>query len=203
MNNPYYKIGILVFGFVLMASALWFVFLRQPSAPENTGNQLTVDQILDNLSSGPELSVTRTPVREQPARVALESVTTEERWEDLLSSQARLFTEQYGTYTNQSDFSHITKLKPEMTSRLQNHVDAYIADIKADHPYTNGYYGVTTRALTHDLGLHTPKDNKVNIIVGTQRTESQGETKNTYNQYATVKMIYFGGEWLIDGLFWE
>ncbi len=203
MNTTYYKIGILVFGFVLLAGAIWFVLFREPTPPETLQEQVSLEEILDDLSSDSEVGIIETPTQEVPIKVNLKPVTVQERWEDLLGNQARTFVSRYGTYTNQSDFANIKSLKPQMTLRLSRYVDTYIDDIKTKYPYTKGYYGITTRAFTQDFGNYTSQNSKVNVIIETQRIETIGDTTRTFNQDVTVSMVYSGGVWLIDGVFWE
>lgn len=207
MNNTYYKIGILVFGFLFLASALWFVVFRSDSTDtvtEPLSEQKTIDQVLNDLTSDNAGTFDQgTPVREIVSQVDLVPVNVEDRWKDLLSAQVRSFVEQYGTYTNQSNFSHIARLEPQMTSRLYRYTDTYVATIKSEHPYTEGYYGITTRAFAPDFGTYTSKNSSVTVIVGTQRVESIGNTVSTFNQDVSVNMVYSNGAWLIDGVFWE
>lgn len=213
--NIYYKIGILVSGVIILAGAMWFFVFRSSSTSQNTAVPKDINQILADLSGNdPSQFVRNTgassanksnvnPGESEP-KVNLKPLSSEQLAEAELENLVARFIERWGTYSNQSDFSNLKSLDFQMTSKMKRFIETYVDQIKQDHPYQKGYYGVTTRSVAVDLGSFNSGLSFVKASVGTRRTETIGASEpKAFNQNATVDLVKINSEWLVDGVFWE
>ena len=212
--NIYYKIGILVFGLIILGGALWFFIFHSGSISQNNAQPKSVNQILADLSgndpnafvanTGTSFSNANTNAGTSAPTVKLEPLSAEQLAAADLENKIARFIERWGTYSNQSDFSSLKSLDPQMTSKMQSFVEFYIDQIKQDQPYQAGYYGITTKSVAVDLGNFNSGLRFTKAEVGTRRVETIGDAEsNTFNQNVTVDLVKVNNEWLVDGVFWE
>jgi hypothetical protein len=212
--NIYYKIGIVISGFIILAGALWFFVFGFGSSGPDTSQPRNVNQILADLSGNDPNTFVRntgTGITNNPntnsdtkeLKVDLIPLSSEQLAEAELEDFVARFIERWGTYSNQSDFSSLKSLDSQMSSKMRNFIDSYTDQIKQDYPYQNGYYGITTRSVAVDLGNFNSGLSFTEASIGTRRTETMGSAESsTFNQDVTVDLIKINNEWLVDGVFW-
>ncbi len=112
---------------------------------------------------------------------------------------AQIFTERYGSYSNQGNFANLRDLFPQMTKTMQNRTNEFIRD----NPLPAGnYLGVTTQALRTEVAQKT--NDQALIKVFTQQIEATAalpQARISYPQ-AEIKLIKNGLNWLVDEFKW-
>ena len=115
---------------------------------------------------------------------------------------AKDFVERFGSFSNQTNFENMELLKIKMTPRVRQFADGYVAGIKKDHPYTFGYFGITTQVVASELTYYEPSDNFTTLKLGTVREETAGSETKTYNQDVELELVKVGSVWRVDGIYW-
>lgn len=122
-----------------------------------------------------------------------------------LARIATSFTERFGTYSNQSNFSNIASLKIFMSQEMKKWSDQYIANQKKNNHDTAIYYGITTKAATTEIQDYDDDLGTANILVITRRREATGTTNNLSNvftQNAQIDFIKENGSWKVNKASW-
>jgi hypothetical protein len=144
---------------------------------------------------------------EEPAAAPAPSApAVKEITKDDLMRIASSFSERFGSYSNQSNFSNINDLRIFMTANMQNWADKFIADQRAQDKDTSIYYGIITKSVTGELMDFDDDQGKAVILVKTRRREAISSTNNTTNvfdQNITVYFIKENGAWKIDNAVWQ
>jgi hypothetical protein len=208
--NTYYKIGILVAAVVIIGGLLWFAFLRPEPAPQETRQPQNLDQVLTDLSGNNpnqfivnQEATDQPPLVVEPTGVDLAELSPEEQASQKAQVAAKNFVERWGTYSNQTNLGHLRELSGNMTQKMQAYVEDYINQIRASHPYQDGYYGITTRAAAANIDNFNVNASQLEVLVAARREETQpnGEVR-AFNQDVRVKLIKSGEDWLVDSVYW-
>lgn len=208
--NRYYIIAIIVLAVVILGGVLWFFTLRpDPVTPAVEPNK-NLDDILSTISGNAPDQFVRNPAAiteggsaPVPTRIELVPLTPEEEAEQTIEKTVARFVERWGTYSNQTNFSNIRSLDSLMTQSMENSIETYISSIQREHPYQEGYYGVTTKVVSVKVEEFSLESTDLTVIVGTRRDETRLDgTTDTFNQHAEVQITQGSGTWLVSSLVW-
>jgi hypothetical protein len=206
MLNNRKQIGILIIslGLLILLVILYFIF-RQPTATTPSSSVNPSNQSGPNLPATPTAGTT-TPSslvsnkqfdisKEKPHVIGLAD----------LAKRAMLYSERFGSYSNQSDYGNFSDLKIFMTPGLRTWTDKYINDLKKNASSSAGYYGIETKALTTEAKSFDDKAGTANITVTTQRRESREQIGggDPYLQKIDFTFVKSGNDWLIDKIYWQ
>jgi len=133
--------------------------------------------------------------------IDFEVSTPEEVELQRVKNLSSLFTERFGSYSNQGDFENVSDLMPLMTGTLQAWAEGYIEENTALDDSV--YFGVSTKALATEVISFDPVAGRAEINVQAQRTEVSSEGTKTYNQTLNIRLVKSGNEWLIDFIKWQ
>lgn len=208
--NSYYKIGIIVFGFIILLGAMWFVLFRDTTPGPEKQEPKTFDQILTDLTkdkgntgSG-EVVVVDPGVQPNYDEVNLDPMSPEEAAQLEIRQTAIRFIERWGTYSSQSTLDNIKSLDSSMTEKLRAYSEQYMTQIRNDHPYQDGYYGITTKVATFDMLNIDLSAGSAELHVNTRREETiKNAEPVAFTQDAEIHLKRVSGTWLVDGVFWE
>ena len=114
---------------------------------------------------------------------------------------AKLFTERYGSYSNEADFQNIRDVIPLMSKTFAATTTADLATKKIP----TGFYGITTRVITVKVLKNDDKAGMALVDVDTQRQEETGSAQNTSVKYQTIELAFVkeSGVWLVDSATWR
>jgi len=206
------KVIIFVAGLVILIIALWLIIFRPAPPPERT-NQAQLGEILEALSEPAELAPLETSGNGAPAAAQdsgrrpiverLVPLNTLELEAQELEILVRDFVERWGSFSNQNDFASILELKDLMTSRLQEYSDTYINDLRQEHPYAQGYFGITTQAAVIELEPLQSQASSLSALVKTRRQESTDTSTRDYSQDIELELFRVGERWLVAGVYWQ
>lgn len=191
-------IAIVVGGVLLIVGILYFVF-RPGSAPLPPQTQAPAEQASNaNLPEpgsvvAPPESAIQTPTNQK-----------EQQLREEIKRLGIMFTERFGSYSNQSNFANITDLQPVMTESMKNWSLIYIDRLKTSFT-GQGYKGVTTRVIASSLTIFEPDSGRIEVALTTQREELNGSTANSTVYYQGMKLVFIQENklWKVDGAFWE
>lgn len=123
-----------------------------------------------------------------------------------LERLAKSFSERFGSFSNQSNYSNITDLKMFMSEKMQKWADTYVAKNSKSSSDNAVYYGVTTKALSVKTQSYNESAGTAEIIVQTRRRESVGTSNNSSNLYSQDILISFVKEdsaWKVSSAYWQ
>lgn len=114
---------------------------------------------------------------------------------------ARLFTERFGTFSNQDDFAGIELVRPYITPSFSRWFDTGYKDQLAEKYSSTDYAGETVKVL--DVIMESETNNSAVAAVRTQRTIRTQDGDKTSYQTLRLDMQKSEGVWLIDGAYWQ
>lgn len=183
-------ITLVIVAVAVLGVAIWWYFNRQP-AVNNTANVAPVN----TNTSVVVVNTTNTAPTNQLAKPSDDEKLTAIRL-------ANLFTERFGSYSNQSGMQNITDLKPYMTAAMQSWADQYVATQKKAVANTNTYQATVTKVLSTVVTKQT--STAIDLRISTSRSdESGGEQVKSYYQDLVIKMVKVGSDWKVDGAYWQ
>ena len=198
------KIVLLVLlGIIIISLLFYFLFFYNPQAdinsntsdPDvNTGGVLNLERPI-NLENGAVI------INKQV--VKYDTRTPEEDLQMKLTNRARLIAERFGSFSNHSDYENIKDLEIYMTPKMKGWADDYIADNRTDSVGLEGYYGITTKALSGKMV--NLDEAAAEVMVSTQRIESREESSEDKILYQdiSVEFVKTGEDWMVDGVYWQ
>ncbi len=121
-----------------------------------------------------------------------------------LTRVAAMFTERFGTYSNQGDFDNAEDLKVFMSDELYSWATGYFASLKKELASNTEYYGMNTRSIAVKTNSLDTEKGIGDFSITAQRTEKSASAESTvkYQTFA-MKMIFNGETWKIDFVKWE
>ena len=134
-----------------------------------------------------------------PAAPAPVPPTPQEVAQTSLKNTALRFAEIYGSYSTDAKFANLKAINGLISESMKQSVAAGMA---AGAP-SQGFYGVTTRALLANIENET--NETALVTVSTQRQElfsGQGELQLRY-QNLRLSLVRQGEAWLVDGADWQ
>jgi len=207
------KIFVFIGGLIVILALFYMTLFADFSSSNTVTTSGDLKNILDDLSNQPVKSdsnlvkvgesVAVNPVTGILDRQEnLSKLSNLELTERQLEIQIRRFVEKWGSYSNQSDFFTIKSLSNKMSTSMQRHLFSYISGIQNEHPYGNGYYGISTTVVDVDIVDYASSASTLTATVAVRRMEAVADQSNVFNQYAEVDLIKIGNEWLIDKVEW-
>ena len=113
---------------------------------------------------------------------------------------AKMFTERYGSYSNEANFENLRDVLPLMTDAFATRTNDFIASAKSP----DVFYGVSSRVVTVKVEHMDDETGTATILVNTQREEAQGSTQQTAVSYQEIRLelVKEGGIWKVDSAIW-
>ncbi|MFA5886280.1 MAG: hypothetical protein WC863_00700 [Patescibacteria group bacterium] len=203
-NRKQTGILLIVLGLLFLLVILYFILAKSPSvAPKLEPDIASSSASLPSSSTNGTTTPSDKPLdgrqydisKEKPLPVGAAD----------LAKRAMLYSERFGSYSNQSDYGNFTDLKIFMTASFREWVDKYVADLKKNPQAVEGYYGIETKALTTELKSFADKDGTAEITVTTERRESNSQIGGgePYIQKIDFGFVKVGSDWLIDKAYWQ
>ncbi len=207
INQNKRKIGFLLIILAIILLILFVLFFLNPEKNIFQGI-FNREPKVEQGDKTPEQIFEEERVRERDEFIYSFDQETEfgREWdEDDFRQISRPFVERFGSYSNQSNYSNIDDLKIFMTSKMRDWADDYIRDLKVSAPVEQEFYGVTTKSLLEPKITEFDLDeSRVELLLTVQREESfSSKPSNIFSQDIKVIFIKEGGEWLVDGAFWQ
>lgn len=177
---------------IIFGLLFWFLRLRQQPGGQAIidPSKIYVPTTLPSASAG-------LPVNPEP-------VIEEKDLETTLKAVASTFTERFGSYSNEGNFSNLDELRDLMTIRMRSWTENYKISQKV-LLRGDSFYGITTQALSVKIENFDESFGQANVLVKTQRQEMKGTTKNPLVFYQDLKMqlINSGDGWKVDEVKWQ
>ena len=116
---------------------------------------------------------------------------------------AKIFTERFGTWSNQSGAGQFDDLKFFTTAKMWSWLEANQSSIVKGADNYKEYYGMTTQAVASRL-LNLQTGVAATVLVSAKRTESKGNSEpRVFNQDLKVELKKIGSRWQVDSASWQ
>lgn len=195
MINSKKKI-ILIFIIIVAILAIVGVLLFQ----KMTKQDKTIDKKIEETKPVEKLELPK-----EELNLKIEKLNEDEKQIISLKNLTKMFTERFGTFSNQANFSSIYELKPLMTDVFTDWVEqSYLNYLEKKYKLEYGYQAVVTTALTSDLIEKT--DSTASFLVKTQRVEKKKDQDNlVYNQSLKLELLKDteNNKWKVNSAYWE
>lgn len=125
--------------------------------------------------------------------------------QDLLR-MAGSFTERFGSFSNQSNYSNILDLKIFMSEKMKKWADNYIAEQRERGIKQDIYYGIITKHISKELKEFDEDLGQASVLVSTRRREatiSTSNISNVFNQDIEINFIKERQVWRVDSAYWQ
>ncbi len=218
MKNKLIGILILFFGAIIIAGVLYFLFAEKFGFP-------SINSFFETEKIAIETKNEQTPKKEekplQTEEVTKINVTdpvteknnfkpvkrTEKVFDkDDLLRLAASFSERFGSYSNQSNFSNIIDLKLFMSKKMKQWADSYVLSQRQKSTVNEIYYGITTKAVSRELIDFDDDVGHAEVVVGARRREATSSSNNTSKVFAQtiiLKFIKENNAWKVDSAHWQ
>lgn len=113
---------------------------------------------------------------------------------------ARTFAEQFGSGSNQDNFSNIIAVQSLATKSYADYLRAQVAQGRL-HNVTVPYHGYVTKALVITITNLTPT--AAAATVSTDRQETIGPKTTEYHQDLQVQLVKTGTAWQVNTATWS
>lgn len=184
---------------ILIVLAIFIVYPAfAPSAPvtETQTPAIVEPSTINPLPVNDTTPAESTPVAETPKEISDGAQRAE------VERLSRLFVERFGSYSNFSNFENITSLEAFMTEDMLAYAKTLM---KTPAEQTIGSYnGITTSVISLNTTSFTAKSKAVVTFVVQQETQSSLDAP-IVSEYrdGRVELVFSGGQWLVDGLFYN
>lgn len=133
------------------------------------------------------------------------SLVGEPQLEASLKAIAFTFTERFGSYSNEGNFSNLDSIEDLMTVRMKAWTQNYKVTQRALADEGQIYYGITTQALSADILDFDETLGRAEIEMETQRRETKKSTINPRVFYQNLKLdlVNTGDGWKVDAAQWQ
>lgn len=217
MNRKIIGIIIILSGALLLIGVVYIVFFDSSLFSDLLSrvkkNKFIQDKVKIISKKEPEQYI---PVKSQPKKIIAKNISNKEQKEDKpdleraeqedLMRMAASFTERFGSYSNQSNFSNIVDLKIFMSQRMKNWADAFIRTQRQKEGSSDIYFGIITRSIAQEVKDIDDYLGTAAILVKTRRREASGSTNNVSNEFDQNIIINFTkerGAWKVDTANWQ
>jgi len=201
MNKKIGLLSILFLGAILIATIIYYVFYFSTTTSSKTAEPKNIIPVSDTSLA---------PKKIEKETIEIKKPTIVKRdlplGQSSLERMARSFTERFGSFSNQSNFTNITDLKMVMSSDMQNWANSYIEKNKKSNVASDVYYGLTTKALSTNVKNFDDERGEATILVETRRRETIGSTSNAsklFNQTILVTFVKENRAWRVDSAYWQ
>ena len=225
MNRKFIGISIILSGILLLVGVVYVVFLDGFSFYEFFGKSAEegiVQENIEDQATGEEGKII--PIKKEAKKIIavqtqLNTETEEEKKrnteqpqrsasvsKDDLMRMAGSFTERFGSYSNQSNFSNIVDLKIFMSKRMKKWADTFIANELQKGTVNDIYYGIVTKAVAHEVLELDDYVGEASILVKTRRREATSSTSNVsqvFDQSIIINFVKELGAWKVDSANWQ
>lgn len=113
---------------------------------------------------------------------------------------SRNFAEVYGNESNQNDFKNLIDAQVWGTANFNEFLNRTIAQGRLTQE-SDPYHAFTTKAVV--LTVTRQASTTASLTVSTQRTETTGDTEDTYYQDLFLDLVKQGEDWKINAAAWD
>lgn len=140
----------------------------------------------------------------QAAAIQKKELTAEDKATASVAVVAKNFTEIYGSYSNQSDYSNLEAVLPLLSSRYRAEIAATLNNLRASYKPGATYEGTTTLVVGSATESLNDVAGTATVLVKTQRKISQGTQASYTVKYQDIRLnlIKEAGNWLVDNAKW-
>jgi hypothetical protein len=190
------QIKILIFTFIVIFLIVFIVFLLTNNGDEVENVDININKTkIDNFNN-----------TELEAEI-IEEPVIERKKEDITSlkikSVAKNFTERYGTWSTDNKDENFKSAKVYTTSRMENIIEDFIINNEKLADSYEGYYGVTTKALS--VKIINLEENEAKLSVSVQQSETSGINLDNNISYKNLnlELIKNNDDWFVNDAKWE
>ena len=185
-------VGLIVLIFLLLIT--WFVYMLLSRGGE-------VLEVPEETTYEDVIEVPDEPVRATLSEQALETEQEERTAGATVVSLSKTFTERYGSYSNEANFSNLEDVIPLMSTSFAKETRDFIDSNEVPEEY----YGVSTRVITVSVDSQDDTLGRAQVSITTQREESVDSPQNSSTKFQDIILTFKteGGTWKVDSATWQ
>jgi len=197
------KIALIALIVVVIAAAIMFIIWALVSKPElifQEQAEPVAEEPAELPSTGTGTGGVVVDIPEEETEPVIEISTSEEIEKQKVINLSTLFTERFGSFSNQGDYQNIKYVMPLMTAEMQEWAQGFIDENEASGTV---YAGTSTKVVSINIKSIDITSGQAEIDIQTQRIETRtGEEDRIYFQTLNVVLIKIDNDWLIDFAKW-
>lgn len=170
---------------IVIAGLLYWYFSNKPKTTSTTMSGTTKDGVTANVvmpaDFGPD-GVMLPEIKRTPDEVYAKQV-------------ARIFTENFGSYSNQNGNSNIDNVLPMSTDVMRKWL------LVQKKPVSGDYAGQTTLVVASRIDKIDASS--ASVIVDTQQTITNSTGESVTQRSGRVDLLLQDNDWKVDGFYWE
>lgn len=198
------KVTLIAIIVVVITAAIMFIIWALISRPDVIFRQGTIEPVAEEPT---ELPVTGTgtggvvvELSDDGNEPIIAISTSEQVEKQKVLNFSILFTERFGSFSNQGDYQNIKDVMPLMTTSMQEWAKGFIDD---NGDFGAVYVGTSTKVVSTNIKNIDLGSGRAEIDIETQRIETRtGEEDKVYFQTLNVNLLKVGNDWLIDFAKW-
>lgn len=203
---PWWGKVLIIVAIFLVILALLLTFLireRQTQAPIPPATQAPIVPQPPVGQLPPIPVITNAGILADVQGTAPQITTTQQDPGLLLIAQS--FVERFGSYSNQGRFENFNDLRIFMTDTMWRWVETHKRELEDRYGDFNTYYGIETRVISRSIDSIDDSAGRAIITCKTQRQEFSTATGSptVYYQDIRLELVRIGGEWKVNGAYWE
>jgi len=198
MKKIIFIIIVLLCSIIALLGLLLWYYKRIPVPPpqggdiadvsraDNTPENIAVKEFDDSIFNVAE---TQNPTDEEQAKAEVGLI-------------ARTFTEDYGSYSTNSGYSHIEELFPTMTEAMQNRARVWL---QSDPVKKEGsaFYSIETSVSQTEFVEFSLTDALITVDAVRTETKVPEYYNKKFNQKADITLIKKGEQWKVADIVWR
>jgi len=187
-------IALIILGLVLLVAIIYFIFFYNFSGSNNEQTNTPAQ----NQTAEPVVS------KSSPKEASGEPVSAQEQSKTVAEKLAILFSERYGSSSNQSNFANLIDSEVFMTDAMKKRTEEYINKERAKAQANPEYEGITTKAIVANFSTFNETAGTAEVLVKTkrQKTNSKNEV-SVYEQDLSLVLKKFDNDWKVDDANWK
>lgn len=170
---------------IVIAGLLYWYFSNKPKKIDSTTSGTTKDGVTANVvmpsDFGPD-GVMLPEIKRTPDEVYAKQV-------------ARIFTENFGSYSNQNGNSNIDNVLSMSTNAMQKWL------LAQKKPVSGDYVGQTTLVVASRIDMIDVSS--ATVTVDTQQTTTNSTGESVSQRSGRVDLLLQDNDWKVDGFYWE
>jgi len=192
-------LGLLLLGLIL-SLAYWLY--PKPKAAVPVASEPTVTQqggLGVTTSAAKPKPIATKPIPKPVTPVEEQVASNPSLKYDQLRPLSKTFSELYLSFSTAGNSENLVDSKLMMTPAFATRTDAVIKANRVQPP-TGDFYGVTSRAISIEVGAIDEQAGTAAVVVDLNRQErgSGNQLRTPYNQRLTIMFVSVDGEWKVD-----
>ncbi|MFA6027682.1 MAG: hypothetical protein WC752_02040 [Patescibacteria group bacterium] len=203
-KQKFIAIAIIILSILLVAALVAGYFYSKKEKLETNQNTNTkTNQVVNTNKTTAGNTNNAVATNESIANTNTEQASKTEDEQKAITKSARFFTERFGTYSNENNFSNLTSLKDYMTGEMQTWTDNFIAQNKDKNK--DVYYSLVSQAVSSNITEYNEeaKTAKAEVVAMQEETTGLPQKVITKDRTLMLELKKEGNAWKVNSAQWR